>query len=214
MHILFITASACGAHTAMPGKRMRQLVKVEPTMGGELAEEQLQQVTAAAERDGRRRRGEKEDGGTGHDVMLLTANAEAQAFALWAVERVRMMGEELLRLEEQNAGLQAGLRVKDAAHAAVVLAMKSELQTKEAALQAREAAHKVGTAFCLQSIGAAQLARDAVVLSTALFPFSSNAARRASCILLSPDRLTTACKATAWLPRLNEEQSSKRHRPL
>ena len=70
-------------------------------------------------------------------MRLLSANTEAQAFAFREMERVRAMGEELLRLKAQLAGLQADIRVKDAALAAEVLAMEAALQTKEAALQAR-----------------------------------------------------------------------------
>jgi hypothetical protein len=82
------------------------------------------------------------------------------------------------------------LWVKDAALAAEVLAMEAALRPKEAALQARAAAHKAEFAFLLQSNAAAQQARDAVVQSTALFPFSSDAAHRAPFVLLSPDCLT------------------------
>ena len=90
---------------------------------------------------------------------------------------------------------------KDAALAAEVLAMEAALQTKEAALQARAAAHKAEFAFLLQSNEAAQQARDTVVLSTALFPFSSDAAHRAPFVVLSPDCLTvtrTSGDTLAW----------------
>jgi len=69
--------------------------------------------------------------------------------------------------------------------------MEAALQTKEAALQARAAAHKAEFAFLLQSNEAAQQARDAVVLSTALFPFSSDAAHGAPFVLLSKNPITT-----------------------
>jgi len=50
-----VPTSACRAPAAMPGKRMRPLIKEEPSMDG-LQEAQQQQ---AVERDGRRRRGEE-----------------------------------------------------------------------------------------------------------------------------------------------------------
>ena len=78
-----------------------------------------------------------------------------------------------------------------AALAAEVLAMEAALRTKEAALQARAAAHKAEFAFLLQSNAASQQARDAVVLSTALFPFSSDAAHGAPFVLLSKNPITT-----------------------
>jgi hypothetical protein len=52
-------SSACRAPAAMPGKRMRPLIKEEPGVGGAQEAQQQQQ---AAERDGRRRRGEEEGG--------------------------------------------------------------------------------------------------------------------------------------------------------
>jgi hypothetical protein len=90
--------------------------------------------------------------------------------------------------------------------AAEVLAMEAALQTKEAALQARAAAHKAEFAFILQSNEAAQQARDAVVLSTALFPFSSDAVHRNFTELLSSSFLPIASqslepRAILWLGR-------------
>ena len=84
--------------------------------------------------------------------------------------------------------------------------MEAALQTKEAALQARAAAHKAEFAFLLQSNEAAQQARDAVVLSTALFPFSSDAVHRNFTELLSSSFLPIASqslepRAILWLGR-------------
>ena len=85
----------------------------------------------------------------------LTINQEG----FWNLKKLEVetdpgMGEELLRLKEQLAALQADMRVKDAALAA-------EVQAKEAALQAKEAE----SAFILQSKEAAQQAGDAAVQS-------------------------------------------------
>jgi hypothetical protein len=82
---------------------------------------------------------------------------------------VRAMGEELLRLKAQLAGLQADIRVKDAALAAEMQAKeavyKAEiaffLQAKEAALQAKEAVHKAE----VQAKEAALQAKEAVLQS-------------------------------------------------
>jgi hypothetical protein len=91
----------------MLGKRMRPLMKEEPGVGGAMeAQEQHQQQAAeveAVEREGRRRRGEEEGAvGSRLELQLLSANAEAQAFAFREMERVRALGEELLRLKEQR----------------------------------------------------------------------------------------------------------------
>ena len=194
----------------MSDKRMRPIVKLEP--GGGDAQEQ--QAAAAATGGSRQRRrgdvGEPEEGAGAElelEVQRLRANAEAQAFAFREMERVRRMGEELLRLKAQLAGLQADMRVKDAALAAEVLVMEAAQRPKEAALQARAAAHKAEFAFLLQSNEAAQQARDAVVLSTALFPYSSDAAHRAPFVLLSPDRLTVTRTSGDTLARARSERS-------
>ncbi len=105
-------------------------------------------------------------------------------------------------------GMYAGcVWVKDAALAAEVLAMEAALRPKKAALQARAAAHKAEFAFLLQLNEAAQQARDAVVLSTALFPFSSDAAHRAPFVLLSPDCLTVTRISGDTLARARSERS-------
>ncbi len=53
------------------------------------------------------------------------------------MERDRAMAEDLLQAKEQVAELRAEIRIKDAAHKAKFALLESELQSKEAALQAQ-----------------------------------------------------------------------------
>ena len=162
-------ATTCNLTAAMPDKRMRPIVKQEP--GADGAQELQRQQEAAGEslREGRRRLGDMVEEGAGTELemqLLRRANAEAQAFALQGMERERAMavelkamgeqmlqreramGEELLQLKAQVAELRADIRIKDAAleaHAAVHKAevglLESKLQSKEAALAARDHDH-------------------------------------------------------------------------
>jgi hypothetical protein len=136
-------ATTCNLTAAIPDKRMRPIVKQEH--GADGAQQLLQQQTAAAAAAGER---EGPGAGTELEMQLLRANAEAQAFALQGMERERAMAEELLQSKAQVAELRADIRIKDAAleaHAAVHKAevglLESKLQSKEAALAARDHDH-------------------------------------------------------------------------
>jgi hypothetical protein len=130
----------------MPGKRMRPVVKQEPGADGaqDLPPPQQQAAASAGEREGRRRWSDmcEEGAGTELEMQVMKADAEAQAFAfaLQGMERERAMAEELLQAKAQVAELRADIRIKDAALEAKVAVHKAELDLLETRLQSKEAA--------------------------------------------------------------------------
>jgi hypothetical protein len=134
----------------MPNKRMRPIVKQEPSGDGAQALPQQQQGAELGEREGQRRRG-GEEGRAELEVQLqlLSANAGAQAFALQGMERERLMGEALLQAKAQVAELLAEIRIKEAAleakdavHKALleVATLKAEVAVQKLQLQSSTAA--------------------------------------------------------------------------
>jgi hypothetical protein len=151
VHWCSLVSGACSLTAAMPDKRMRPIVKEEPgaDCAQQLPPQQQAAATAAGERQGQHHRIEDEaaEGRVEPGLQLRRANVEGQAIAFITVqwmERERAMREELLQLKAQVAELRAEVRIKNAAleakdnaHKAEVALLESELQSKEAALQAQ-----------------------------------------------------------------------------
>jgi hypothetical protein len=144
-------AALCNRSAAMPDKRMRPIVKQEPGADGA---QQLQQQQAAAaaggagEREGRRRRGDmgEEGAGTEMEVQLLRANAEAQAFALQGMERERALGDQLLRAKEELLQREKAMGEELLQAKVQVAELRAEIRIRDAALEAKDKAHKAEVA--------------------------------------------------------------------
>jgi hypothetical protein len=130
----------------MPDKRMRPIVKQEPSGDGAQALPQQQQGEELGQREGQRRRG-GEEGRAELEVQLQLLRAHA--FSLQGMERERLMGEALLQAKAQVAELLAEIRIKDAAleakdalHKALleVATLKAEVAVQKLQLQSSTAA--------------------------------------------------------------------------
>jgi hypothetical protein len=79
------------------------------------------------------------EAGDADEARLLRLNMEAQAQAIQGVERVRVLGEELLQAKARVAELAAELKMRDEALRSIIQSKDDQLQSKDIIVQSKDA---------------------------------------------------------------------------
>jgi hypothetical protein len=174
----------------MPDKRMRPIVKREPSAFG-AQELLLEQDSVTRERD-RQSRSDgvaQEGAGAELELQLLRANSDAQAFALQMMERERAIQMDLLQAKTQVAELRAEIRIK----VALIEEKNVHLLCKDSAIEAKDALIRR-----LQS--ETRWWDDVLVIANTAQHSGARAACTSAVATLAPSALTAAAASTEAAP--------------